>query len=108
MTIKFGLAAAVTLLLTCGLGAQEKKAKTVNYQGNVQGVNKSTSMILIKNDSVVRSVMYSASTKFMYGHSKDNKPGSVDQVKDGNYISCAGSVEGGHLMATECVYRETK
>jgi len=49
MTIKFGLAAAVTLLLTCGLGAQEKKAKTVNYQGNVQGVNKSTSMILIKN-----------------------------------------------------------
>ena len=110
MTTRFGLglALAAALFLTLGLGAQEKKEKTVNYQGSVQGVNKSTSMIMIKEGDVVRNVMFSASTKFLYGHSKDNKPGSLDQVKDGNYISCAGTMDGNHVMAKECVYREAK
>jgi len=29
-------------------------------------------------------------------------------VKEGNYISCVGTVEQNHLMAQECVYRESK
>ena len=94
--------------LTFGLGAQEKKEKTINYQGTVGTINKTSSMIMIKTGSTTRNAMYSASTKFLYGHSKDNKPGSLDQVKEGNYISCVGTVEQSHLMAQECVYRESK
>ena len=107
-TLKWvGLAAAV-LMLSCAIGAQEKKDKSITYQGSVQSIDKQSSMIMIKDGTAIRNVMYSAGTKFLYGHTKDNKPGSVEQVKDGNYILCAGTLEAKHLMASECVYRETK
>ena len=108
MKIRLGLSFAA-ILLTVGIGAQEKKAKGVNYQGNVQGVNKNSSMIMVKTgDGTIRNVMFSTGTTFLYGHSAENKPGSVDQVKDGYYISCAGAMEKDHLMASRCVYRETR
>jgi hypothetical protein len=99
---------AVVALLGCGIGAQEKKETSITYQGSVQSIDKKMSMIMIKDGTAIRNVMYSASTKFSVGHTKDNKPGSVEQVKDGNYILCAGTLEAKHLMASECVYRETK
>jgi hypothetical protein len=52
--------------------------------------------------------MFGGETKFLYGHSKDNKPGSSDQVKEGNYISCSTMAEQNHLMAKECIYRESR
>jgi len=81
-----------------------------NFQGSVQSMDKSKMMITVRNGNVRRDVIYSADTKFMYGHSKDNKPGSVDAVKENFYISCGGTYDGGkpQLMAKECVYRETK
>ena len=99
--------------LTVKLGAQDKKAKApkmMTYQGTVKMMDKAKSTIGVNVSNVQRDVMYSADTKFMYGHSKDNKPGSVDAVKEGYYISCAGTTEAGkpQLMAKECVYRETK
>jgi len=107
MTSRFGLSLA-SVFLTIGLGAQEKKTRAVDYQGDVQSINKGTSTIMVRTGNGIRNVMYSASTKFLYGHSADNKPGSLDQVKEGNYISCAGSLEKDHLMATQCVYREAR
>ncbi len=99
--------------LTVQLGAQDKKAKPpkmMTFQGTVKMMDKAKSMIGVNVSNVQRDVMYSADTKFMYGHSKDNKPGSADAVKEGYYISCAGTTEAGkpQLMAKECVYRETK
>jgi len=99
--------------LTVQLGAQEKKAKApkmMNIQGTVKMMDKAKSTIGVNVNAMQRDVMYSADTKFLYGHSKDNKPGSVDAVKEGFYISCAGTTEAGkpQLMAKECVYRETK
>jgi hypothetical protein len=43
--------------------------------------------------------------QFLSGHSKDSKPGSVDEVKDNYYVSRGGKVE---LQAKKCVYREHK
>ena len=100
--------AAAALVLCSGMVAQDKKDKSITYQGSVQSVDKDKSLIMIKDGTAIRNVMYSGSTKFSYGHTKDSKPGSVDQVKDGNYILCAGTLEAKHLMASECVYRETK
>ena len=103
----------IGLALTVQLGAQDKKAKApkmLNLQGTVAMMDKTKMTIGIRVGTVTRDVMYDADTKFLYGHSKDNKPGSVDAVKDGFYISCGGTTMAGkpQIMAKECVYRETK
>ena len=104
------------------LAAQDKaskKAKAVNVQGMVTLVKKDTSTITVdttavpggfvaeKKSGVPQKVMYGAGTKFLYGHSDKNTPGSVDKVKQGWYISCSGTLDAkSTLMATDCVYRE--
>src|SRR5262249_46734584 len=62
---------------------KEQKASTgrQNVQGTVQDISKDTSMITIRNGTRTQSVGYNASTKFLYGHSDNSKPGSVAQVK---------------------------
>jgi hypothetical protein len=74
-------------------------------------MSKETSTITVRTGTgqVTRQVMYDAKTKFLYGHSDNNKPGAVAQVKESNYISCVGAFnDKSQLMATECVYRESK
>jgi hypothetical protein len=93
--------------------AQDKAPKKANIQGSVTAIKKDASMISVNTTSVggataIRQVMFSASTTFLYGHSDNNKPGTMDKVDLGNFISCSGSMSKGVLMATECVYRETK
>jgi len=107
------LAVLLGMVFTFQVAAQKKAAKPPkmsNVQGTVQNMDKSKMTITVQNGSSRRDVIYSADTKFMVGHSKDNKPGSVDQVKDKYYISCAGTYESGkvQLNAKECIYRETK
>jgi hypothetical protein len=89
----------------------EKKGEKANVQGTVQNMSKDTSTITVRTGTgqVTRQVMYDAKTKFLYGHSDNNKPGAVAQVKESNYISCVGTYnDKSQLMATECVYRESK
>lgn len=102
------LAVLVSFVLAFNAVAKEKTPKVSNIQGRVQMMDKNTSTITVAKGSTNRQVVYSADTKFSYGHSNDNKPGSVDQVKEGNYISCSGTFSGVKLNATACVYRETK
>ena len=88
-------------------GAAEK----ANVQGTVQNMSKDTSTITVRTGTgqVTRQVVYDAKTKFLFGHSDNNKPGAVAQVKESNYISCVGAFnEKSQLMASECVYRESK
>src|ERR1051325_5938295 len=99
------------VVLAFNLVAKEKAPKAPkmsNVQGNVQMINKDTSTITVQKGNVKKDVVYSGDTKFMYGHSNDKKPGSADQVKEGNFISCAGTYSGTKLTAKECVYRESK
>ena len=112
---KVGGLCLVTLLgvvFTFQVAAQNKQTqphKLTNVQGSVQNMDKSKMTITVRNGGTQRDVIYSADTKFLYGHSKDNKPGSVDQVKEKFYISCAGTFDGKvQLTAKECVYRENK
>jgi hypothetical protein len=54
-------------------------------------------------------VIYTSDTRFFYGHSTNAKPGSLDQVKESDYISCAGTFNDKvELQAIKCVYREAK
>jgi len=90
----------------------QKAPEKANIQGTVQNISKDTSTFTVRVGSgttATRMVVYSPSTKFLLGHSNDNKPGSATQVKVNNFISCVGSFDKqNQLMATECVYRETK
>ena len=106
-------------LLSMNLAAQEKgqkgekkgAAEKGNIQGTVSNMSKDTSTITVRTGTgaVTRQVLYNAQTKFLYGHSDNNKPGAVAQVKEQYYISCVGPFnDKSQLMATECVYRETK
>ena len=106
------LAVPLSLVLALQLSAQKttKPPKQTNIQGTVAMMDKSKMTITLQAGNAKRDVIYSADTKFMYGHSKDNKPGSVDQIKDKYFVTCSGTFEGGkvQLMAKQCVYRETK
>ena len=86
-------------------------AEKANVQGIVQNLSKDTSTITVRvgNGQVTRQVIYDAKTKFLYGHSNDNKPGAVAQMKESYFVSCAGNFnDKNQLMATECVYRESR
>ena len=118
MRVRFGRFVSIAVLVgfvAAPLVAQDKKAEkkqaqTQNIQGTVQNMSKDTSTITVRTTgTVTRLVMYNPKTKFLYGHSDNNKPGALGQVKQGNYISCAGTFDAkAQLMARECVYREEK
>jgi hypothetical protein len=105
------LAATVSLLMTFALSAQSAKPKTgASVQGTVQAIDKANAHITLVTGNIKKEVKYDSDTRFLYGHSKDNKPGSVNDVKDNYFVSCAGTVEAGksELLAKQCVYREAK
>ena len=56
------------------------------------------------------NVIYSVGTRFLIGQDDDNKPGSLNQVRNSFYISRTGKyIEGKpEMRATEGVYRSTK
>ena len=111
-----GLAVSIVVLagsvMMPNLGAQEKtKAVTggQNIKGTVVDISKDKSTITIRSGSATRLVAWNSNTKFLYGHSKDNKPGSVGQLKESFYIDCvAGFDTKKELTARTCVYRETR
>jgi hypothetical protein len=98
------------LILAFNLVGADKPAKMANLQGKVQMMSKENSTITVEQKGGLRrQVLYSGDTKFSMGSSKNNKPGSVDQVKEGNFINCSGAYnDKTQLMAKMCVYRETK
>jgi hypothetical protein len=102
--------ACLWLVLAAVSVAADNQPKMMNVQGRVQMLNQNASTITVETSGGVRrQVSYTNATKFLYGHSKKSKPGSADQVKENNYISCAGTYgEKMELKAAECVYRETK
>jgi hypothetical protein len=89
--------------------ARKASPERANIQGTVQNMSKDTSTIVVGVGTAARQVVYSPTTKFLYGHSDNNKPGGLAQVKETNYISCSGTFNAkSQLMADLCVYRETK
>ena len=108
-----GLCCAVLLTFVLAFSAvaqdkAKKAAKEENVQGTVKVIKKETSTLTVDTGTAQRQVMYSKSTKFMVGHSDDNKAGSLDKIDLGNYVSCSGTMDKAVLMATNCIYRDRK
>ena len=104
------LASLLGLSLALPLTAEGTKEKMSNVQGMVHSLDKSGMTLTVMKGNLRQEVIYSADTKFRYGHSKSNKPGSIDDVKAGFFLSCSGAYEPGkvQLQAKQCVYRENK
>ena len=111
------LAVVLGLMTTRDFSAQDKKAqkseqkKQTNIQGTVSNMSKDTITVRLSDSAspVTRQVLFDSKTKFLYGHSNDNKPGDVSKVKVQNFISCEGNLnDKQQLVAEACVYRETK
>jgi hypothetical protein len=108
------LVLAIAIGMSTNVFAQEKaqkgkksadSGKMSSVQGTVGKVDKDTITVLVRN--APKPVTINSDTKFMMGHSNDNKPGSVSEVKSGNYIACSGSLnDKQQFVAKQCVYRD--
>jgi hypothetical protein len=97
------LTLAVALLLAAAVAAsatrsfaQDKKEDRVT--GTVQLVNKDTKTIAVTGEAgnTQHQVVYNAETKV----TKDNKPGSIDEVQTGRRVICLGRLnDKGQLVA---------
>ena len=115
MRTKLGVCAALCLALVAGSALMsntfahatkmQKTGKTTNLEGKVGKVDKDTITVLVGNSP--KPVMVNSDTKFLMGHTTDNKPGSVSEIKQGNYISCTVNTDDkGNLVAKQCLYRD--
>ena len=103
-------ALALGLVLAFHGVAKDKDPKAQNLQGKVQMMNPDNSTVTVEQKGGVRrQVLYSGETKFLLGHSKNAKPGGLDGIREGSYISCNGAFNDRvQLVAKECVYRDAK
>src|ERR1051326_4402686 len=68
-----------------------KSEKTTNIQGKVGSIQKDTITVMVGTNP--KPVMINSDTKFLMGHSNDNKPGALSDVKQGNFIACPGTID---------------
>jgi hypothetical protein len=102
-----GLCVAVALMLAAmPAAAQEKKAKSDRVEGNVQSIDLATKTVVVTlrgNTIKTVPVIFSDTTVFTFR----NKPGTVDQVKDGRHVICLGKLnDKNQLIATRIDVRD--
>jgi hypothetical protein len=90
----------LSLSLTTRLSAQEKKSaakqekaetkpREDRLSGTIQMINKDDSTITLRKGNTTRTVVYNNDTKF----TKRNKPGSLDELKEGRRVICLGKYD---------------
>src|SRR5713101_562807 len=89
-------------------GAADKKAKEGQITGTVHMINKDKSTIMVMKGTTQREVIYNSDTKWMRGTQGNNKPSSLDDLKENWYINCEGTFDGVKLVASACRFREAK
>jgi len=102
--VTFSLGITFALALT----AADKAGR---LSGPVLDVDKTGSQITIEQGTAHRVVMFNAGTRFTAGsagNSKTAEPATVDQVKQGNYLTCEGTWDGTKLAASACTVRPSK
>jgi hypothetical protein len=106
------VAIALSLAMSSQVIAKDEKKsnKTSNKESRLSGtvhmISKDTSTITIRDkNNAQRPVVYSGDTKYTYR----NKPGSIDDVKEGRRVICLGKFDDqNRLMATRVDIRSGK
>ncbi|MBI1786473.1 MAG: hypothetical protein HYR60_02840 [Acidobacteria bacterium] len=98
------LVTGAILCLVLALGASAADKKQARIDGRVHQINKDSSTIEVRvGTSLIRKVVYGPDTKYTYR----NKPGSMDDVKDGRRVICLGKFDDKtQLIATRIDVRE--
>jgi Cu/Ag efflux protein CusF len=101
------LGIVVGLVLAAQVRAQEKKAEATpkedRLSGTIQMINKDDSTITLRKGNITRTVVYNNNTKV----TKHNKPGSLDEVKEGRRVICLGQFDDRtRLVATRIDVRD--
>ena len=91
------LASLMSLGLVIQAGAQDKK-KESRIEGRVQVINKDKSEIVVQRASSSRTITYNSNTKW----TKLNKPGSMDDIKEGYRVICVGTITDKKFVASQC------
>jgi hypothetical protein len=105
----FVLCLSILVCLTLGpAGAADKKAKEGQITGTVHMIDKDKSTIVVTKGATPRQVIYNSDTKWMHGTQENNKPSSLDELKENWYINCEGTFDGVKLVASACRFREAK
>ena len=110
MLVGLLLGLALALPLASPVYAKEKKGKSASAKedrltGNIHMINKDTKTITLRKGNVQRQVIWDENTKITYR----NKPGSMDDVKEGRRVICLGKYnDKTQLMATRIDIREGK
>lgn len=110
LSILMGLLLGVVLSLSLATSAfaQKKKgkeAKEDRLSGTIHMINKDTNTITLRRGNVQRQVVWDTSTKITYR----NKPGTMDDVKEGRRVICLGKFnDKTQLVATRIDVREGK
>ena len=111
LSILMGLLLGVALSLPNNAYAQEKEkkakaaAKEDRLSGTVQSISKDAKSVTVRVRGATRTIVWDANTRWTY----DNKPGSVDQLKEGLRAIALGKFnDKAQLMATRIELTEEK
>lgn len=109
MGLCLGLGLVVALVMP--LGAQEKepdKGKTAlkRVEGTVQSVDKATKTLVVRlrGKTNTQAVVYNDKTMFTFR----NKPGSLEDVKDGRNVICLGTPSDKDWLAARIDVRDER
>jgi Cu/Ag efflux protein CusF len=91
MALLVGMVLALSVVALAAAQQKEKPApaKQQRLSGRVEMIDKDAKIVTLRTNpgNVPRQVVYSGSTKFTFR----NKPGSLDDVKDGRRVICRGT-----------------
>ncbi len=109
LSILIGLFLGVVLALSTAtqVYAKDKKAdsKDQRLSGTIHMINKDTKVITLQKGTMQRQVVYTDDTKYTYR----NKPGSMDDVKEGRRVIVLGKYnDKTQLVASRVDVREGK
>ena len=94
-----GIALALLATATSPLSAADKKPHELRVSGVVERINKDKSEMSVSHAGSPRTVVYSGDTKW----TKRNKPGSMDDIKEGARVICVGMAnDKKQFLATRC------
>jgi len=96
------------LALSIGAAAAENKPRPGKLNSVVRTVNKDTSTKTVRKGNADRQIVFDANTKFTQGTRGSSKPVSIDELKEGWYVNCAGTFDGIKLVAKACRFREER
>ncbi|MDQ1404630.1 MAG: hypothetical protein QOG55_259 [Acidobacteriaceae bacterium] len=99
-------ALALTFPLARAVFAQETpgKSKEDRFEGRVERSSKEQSSLTVRQvgGTAQKTCLFDSSTKWVSQYHGEKKVNDIDasQVKDGDYVICKGSAEGGVIHAT--------